>query len=132
MEVRFSPELRNAMAAAVEPTIGASPTLRIRSGPQPATTQAARQGTVLAQTVLPSDWLGAPVAGVATANAIPEFAAIATGEAGHYEIVQGSVCHWQGDVSDDAGDGSMKMATTSISANLLVRVNYLTVQVGEG
>lgn len=129
MTTQLSVAVRNAMANAVEATIGTAPTLRIRTGAMPASPTAARSGTILAEIALPSDWLGAAANGVVSAPAIPEFAAIADGVAGHYEIMQGATCHWQGTVTATGGGGSMEIGNTSLAANQLVRINSLTLTV---
>lgn len=130
MTTQFSTAVRNAMAEAAETAIGTAPTLRIRTGAMPANAAAARQGTILAQVALATDWLGNAANGVKNAAAIPEFAATASGTAGHYEIMQGSVCHWQGTVTETGEGGSMQLASTDLVANQLVRINSLSLTVG--
>lgn len=130
MSAQFSVAARNAAADAMEAAFGAAPTLRIRTDPPPANAAAARQGTILAQVTLGSDWLGDAVNGVKTAAAIPEFAAIATGTAGHYEIMQGAACVWQGSVTLPGDGGSMTLGSLAIATNQLVRINALTLTIG--
>lgn len=64
MPLQFSVAVRNARLAAIETTVGAAPTIEIRTGAVPANCAAADTGTVLATLPLPSDWMGAPSAGV--------------------------------------------------------------------
>jgi hypothetical protein len=130
MASQFAVEARNAAGDAIETAIGTGPTLRIRTGPPPANAAAARSGTILGETVLASDWLGNAANGVKTGANIPEFAALATGEAGHFEVMQDAKCWWQGDVTETGGGGAMELGTTDISTNQLIRVNSLTLSVG--
>lgn len=130
MTTQFSVAARNAAADAIEGVIGAQPTLRIRTGAMPASAAAARSGTILAEVELAPDWLGNAANGVKIAASIPDFAAIETGAAGHYEIVQGATCHWQGTVTATGDGGSMQLADINLSANQLVRINSLTLTMG--
>lgn len=130
MPSQFSVAARNAAADAIETAIGTGPTLRIRTGAAPVNCAAPRTGTILGEIELASDWLGNAANGVKAGAAIAEFAALATGEAGHFDIMQGAVCHWQGDVSATGGGGAMEVGSVEISANQLIRINSLTLTVG--
>ncbi len=99
MPFQFSPAVRNNWLDSIETTIGASPVLRIRSGPVPASTAAARTGTVLATMTLPADFLAAASGGSKSLSGVwQEPAADATGTAGHFEIADstGTTVHLQG------------------------------------
>jgi hypothetical protein len=131
MTVQFSTATRNASLDAIETTIGASPTLRIRTGPPPANCAAVRTGTILAETVLPADvWAAATGGSKALNAAVAEFNATGTGTAGHFEVVQGATCHLQGSITQTGGGGDMTMANTSLATGQPVRVNSLTLTAG--
>jgi len=127
---QFSTPARNAAIDAMETAIGTAPTLRIRTGAAPANCAAARTGTILAQVELAANWLADAVNGSKAGAAIPEFAAIADGTAGHFEIMQGAVCHVQGSVTATGAGGIMQLGSTAISTGQLVRINALTLSAG--
>lgn len=130
MSSQFAVAVRNAMADAAETAMGSAPTLRIRTGPRPANCAAARQGAILGQITLSANWLADAVNGVKTGAAIPEFSAIASGEAGHFEFMQGSDCVWQGSVGLAGSGASMILGALDIDTNQLIRVSLLTLTIG--
>lgn len=130
MSSQFSTAARNAAIDAMETAMGAAPTLRIRTGAAPANCAAARTGTILAEVTLASNWLEDAVNGSKTGATIPEFAAIANGTAGHFEIMQGATCHVQGTVTATGGGGVMQLGSVTISTGQLVRINSLTLSAG--
>jgi len=131
MPMQFSDTLRAAMLNAAETHIGASPTLRIRSGAKPASCAAARTGTVLATLVLPADFMADAVAGVKGILGIwQDSAADAAGIAGHFEIVQGATCHIQGDVTGTGGGGDMEIQNTNIAVGQPITVTAFTLNLG--
>nr|MCU0946822.1 hypothetical protein [Porphyrobacter sp.] len=94
MSFQFSTAARNAAADAIETVIGASPVLRLRTGAPPVNCAAARQGTILAEIPLPADVWAAASGGSKVINAASaEAIALASGNAGHFEVMQGSTCH---------------------------------------
>lgn len=108
---------RTAQAQAHETTLGASPLLRIRTDPEPAEPESSRVGTILLEIPLPADWATA-AGGVLSGAGVWSGVAIATGTAGHYEIVQagGSPCHEQGSVSgNDPPTGDIVLGQPSLS-----------------
>lgn len=133
MTLQTSTAVRNAQAGAVETTVGASPTLEIRTGAPPASCAAADSGTVLATMTLPSDWLGAASGGaVALAGSWTDAEADATGTAGHFRVKAGATCHLQGTVSQRAADGGtgdlqLQQATAGIVAGQSVTITAFTI-----
>jgi hypothetical protein len=116
MPFQFSDTVRNAALDAMETAIGASPTLRIRSGAAPANCAAARTGTVLATMTLPADFMANAASGAkALLGTWQDAAADAAGTAGHFEIVQGATCHIQGSVTATGGGGDMTLDNTNIA-----------------
>ncbi len=111
MPLQFSVAVRNARLAAIETTVGAAPTIEIRTGAVPANCAAADTGTVLATLPLPSDWMGAPSAGVVDLlGTWEDTSSDATGTAAHWRLKAGSTCHAQGTV----GASSADMIVTSV------------------
>ncbi len=100
MSFQFDVASRNAALDALETTIGASPTLEIRSGAPPANCAAADTGTVLATLALPADWLANAASGSkGLSGAWQDLSADAGGLAGHFRIKSGATCRMQGLVS---------------------------------
>lgn len=94
-----SDAVRNAQLDALETAIGVSPLFRIYSGTVPADETATETGTLLAECVLPSDWMAAASGGVKTLlGSWTDSSANATGTATHARVYNaaGTVCHLQG------------------------------------
>ncbi len=128
---KFSTTVRNALANAYETAIGASPTLRIRTGAPPADCAAARTGTVLATMVLPADFMTDAASGAkAILGTWQDSAADAAGTAGHFEVVQGATCHDQGDVTATGGGGDMTLDNTNIAAGQQITVTAFGLTAG--
>lgn len=109
--IQLSVNVRDARLDVIEATIGATATLRVRTGAQPINCAASRSGTVVASITLPSDWMLAASGGAkAMSGTWADTSADAAGTAGHFEIVDGSnVCHLQGSVSLTGGGGDMTL-----------------------
>lgn len=131
MAFQFSVAARNAALDAIETAIGTTPTLRIRTGAAPANAAAASTGTVLAEMVLPSDWMAAASAGSkAISGTWQDLAADAAGIAGHFEIVQGATRHVQGTVTATSGGGDMEIQNTNIAVGQQITVTAFTLNAG--
>jgi hypothetical protein len=131
MTVQFSVATRNAIADATETAIGASPTLEIRTGAQPANCAAADSGTLLASMALPADWLAAAAAGSKTLlGTWQDAAADASGVAAHYRIKQGATCHMQGSVTLTGAGGDITLDNTNIAIGQAVSITAFTVTAG--
>src|SRR3972149_1972043 len=106
MTVQLSVGVRNARLDAIEVTVGASPTLELRTGAQPATCATADSGTVVATMTLPADWMAAAASGEkAIAGTWQDASADAAGTVGHFRIKAGATCHLQGSVTITGGGG---------------------------
>lgn len=131
MPFQFSVATRNASLDAIETAIGASPTLEIRSGANPANTAAADTGTLLASMALPADWLAAASNGSKSlAGVWQDLAADAAGTAGHFRIKQGATCHIQGSITLTGGGGDMTLNNTNIAVGQQITVNSFTLTAG--
>jgi hypothetical protein len=101
MGIQYSIAVNNARLDVVESTIGASPTLEVRSGVPPANAAAADTGTVLATLTLPADWMNAAASASKTlAGSWQDASADATGLGGHFRIKAGATTHMQGNFSE--------------------------------
>lgn len=123
MAVQLSVAVRNARLDAIETTIGASPTLEIRTGAQPANCAAADSGTLLASMTLPSNWMNDASGGTKTLSGTWEdLSADNTGTAGHFRIKQGATCGMQGSVTATAGGGDLELSSVSLTATQSVTI----------
>ncbi len=112
--IQLSVTARNNRLDAIETTIGASPTLEIRTGAPPANCAAADTGTLLASMTLPADWAAAASGGVKNLlGTWQDLSADAAGVAGHFRIKAGATVHMQGIVG----------MNTAISTNALTAAN---------
>ena len=95
----------------------------------PATTAAARTGTILATMNLPSDWmLAASAASKSKSGTWEDLSADAAGTAGYFELMDtaGSTCHMQGDVTATGGGGFMQVDNVVFAASQQVTVTAFT------
>lgn len=127
MSLQYDVLLRNAKLDAIETEIGASPVLKIRSGPKPANCAAADSGTVLATLDLPADWMAPASGGTKSKSGTWEdLTADATGTAGHFRIYDsGGDCRLQGSFGTSGTD--MIGNSTSFNAGQAVTVNTFTI-----
>ncbi len=127
MPLQLSETVRNARANQIESTIGASPTLEIRTGAPPADCAAAATGTLLVSIALPADWLSAAAAGVVSlAGDWPETNAVAAGTAAHFRVNQGATCHMQGTCTNTGGGGDLELQNVSIASGQPVDITAFT------
>jgi len=130
MAFQYSVAAANAALDSLETTIGASPTLEIRSGAVPANAAAADSGTVLATIVLPADWmLAAAASSKAKSGTWSDIAADATGTAGHFRIKAGATTHLQGTITMTGGGGDLTVDNTSLAVNQVVTITGFTISV---
>jgi hypothetical protein len=117
---------RNAALDALAP-LADSGYLRIYTGSQPATPEAAASGVLLAELRLNKTAFGAAVSGVITAAAIThDSSAAATGAAGYYRVFQsdGSTALWDGSVSTSGAD--LNLNSVAIQSGATVSLSSLT------
>lgn len=132
MSLQYDVALRNAKLDAIETEIGASPVLKIRSGPAPVNCATADSGTVLATLNLPADWMAAASSGAKSKSGTWEdLLADATGTAGHFRIYDsGGDCRVQGSFGTSGTD--MIGNTTSFNAGQSVTVSTFTIRDNNG
>ena len=131
MPLQFSVAVRNGRLDSFETSVGASPTLEIRSGTVPANCAAADTGTLLASMALPSDWMAAASGGVkGLSGTWQDASADATGTAAHFRIKQGATCHLQGTVTASGGGGDMIIDNVSVASGQQVSVTTFNITDG--
>lgn len=131
MPFQFSVAARNAALDAIETTVGASPTLEIRTGAPPATAATADSGTVLATMTLPADWLAAAASGSKTLlGTWQDTSADAAGTAGHFRIKAGATTHIQGTVTASGGGGDMTLDNNVLATGQQVTITAFTITAG--
>lgn len=130
--MKFSVAVRNARLDVIETTIGTGAVLKIRSGAAPANIGDADTGTVLAELVLPSDWLAAAAAGSKSKSGTwQDIAADAAGQAGHFRIYasDGVTQHIQGSCGD-VGTEELVLDNADISVGQQVTISAFTLTDG--
>jgi hypothetical protein len=133
MAIQLSVTVRNARLDVIESTIGASPSLEIRTGAAPASCAAADSGTVVSTVVLPADWQAAASGGSkALSGTWQDASADATGTAAHFRIKQGATCHMQGTVTISGGGGDMQVDNTSFATGQTFTVTSFTLTDANG
>lgn len=133
MGLQFSTTIRNARLDAIETSLGTTPILRIYSGAKPALTTDAASGTLLVEMTLPSDWMAAASGGAkALSGSWQDLLANATGTAGYFRVLDstGTTTGIQGECTDTAGAGPMKLSTTAVVINEPVTVASFTITDG--
>ena len=131
MTTQFSTDVRNAVLNAIETTIGAAPTLELRTGAPPANAAAADSGTLLASMTLPSDWMADAAAGAkGLLGTWQDSAADAAGTVGHYRIKASGTCKVQGTVTITGGGGDMTLDNPVLAVGQVVTITGYTLSAG--
>jgi hypothetical protein len=128
MTIQYSTTIRNARLDSDETVINVSPHLRMYTGGPPTNCAAAATGTLLADMVLPSDWMAAASGGQKAKSGIWQVAATAAGTFGHYRIWDSavSVCHEQGTLGLAAGSPDMVIDSASCTIGQTITVTAYT------
>jgi hypothetical protein len=130
MAFQYGTTLRNNQIGQIQTTCGASATLLIFSGTEPANPAAADPTGLLATIVLPASFLTS-AGGVASLAGSWTVAASGTGTAASFRIKDGSaVCHVQGNVTATGGGGDLQLNNVSIATGQTVTVTAFTVTAG--
>jgi hypothetical protein len=125
MTFQYGATLRNNQVGQIQTTVGASGTLKIFSGAEPANCAAADPAGLLATITLPASFLTSS-AGVTTLAGTWSASASATGTAQTFRIYDGSsVCHVQGNCTTD-----LVLNNTSITSGQTVSVTSFSVTAG--
>lgn len=130
MAVQLSDAVRNGRLDSFETTVGASPTLEIRTGAPPATCATADAGTLLCTITLPADWMAAASGGTKAKLGTWQNTASAAGTAGHFRIKAGATCHFQGTATATGGGGDMTLDNAVLASGQQVTVNSFTLTDG--
>ena len=125
MTFQYGATLRTNQVAQIQTTVGASGSLKIFSGAEPANCAAADPAGLLATIVLPASFLTSS-GGVTTIAGVWSVAASATGTAQSFRMYDGSaVCHVQGNTTTD-----LVLNNTSITSGQTVTVTQFSVTAG--
>lgn len=131
MTVQLSTTARNNRLDSIESTIGASPTLELRSGAPPANCAAADTGTLIASMALPADFMNAAAGGSKTLNGTwQDASADSSGTVGHFRIKQGGTTHVQGTVTNTGGGGDMTLDNVVLNSGQQVTITTFTLNEG--
>lgn len=128
--IQFSDDVRNAVANAVESTIGASPTLEIRTGAKPTTPASADTGTLLVSIPVPPDWLTGASVGIKVLQGTWSASAVASGDQGHFRLKQAGATKAQGAISLAGGGGAMIANNLTLASGQNVSVSAFTLTAG--
>lgn len=109
---------------------------RLYTGTRPANPQAAITGTLIAEGRFSATSAAAASAGVLTWSTVADSAANATGDVTHFRTFKsdGTTVGYDGDVSDSAGSGDLKLVqtgNTTITQNQPVTISSWTYTVPE-
>jgi hypothetical protein len=125
MAHQYGVALRTNQVAQIQTTVGATGTLRIFSGAEPANCAAADPTGLLCTITLPASFLTSS-GGVTTIAGSWTAAATATGTAASYRMYDGSsVCHVQGNTTTD-----LVLNNQSITSGQTVTVTSYSVTAG--
>lgn len=133
MAIQLNVATRNARLDTIESTNGASCSLEIRTGAQPATCATAGSGTILATINLPADWMAAASAGAkAIAGTWQDASADNAGTAAHFRLYNSqatkdnTTCFLQGSVTATGGGGDMTVDNVVFAAAQQFTVSTFT------
>ena len=123
----FSDAAVRAMLDALETAIGAAPQIFIYDAAQPADTTSPDVGNVLADAVLPNDWMAnASGRSKALLGLWRDTAANAAGVPAGYAIKQGGTVWVRGTCSADPGSGEIKFTNTPFVIGQQIDVTAFT------
>lgn len=132
MALQASTRLRNAIANAVEATLGPSAKLQIRTSAQPADCAAGDTGTLLVEIDVPSDFLSAGSGGAVAKIGTWADNAVALGNQGHFRFKDstGVFTDLQGSITVTGGGGDMTTDALAVVVGQLVSVSGFTITTG--
>jgi hypothetical protein len=130
--LRISTACRNAACDSIVDLVDVTTNTgicNIYTGAAPASTTAARSGTLLATLTFATTAFGAASVGVATANSITSDTNVdATGTAGYFSVTNGStIVLWQGTVGTTTGTDDIKFDSVSFVATGTAAISSWTV-----
>ena len=129
MTIKISNAVAGSMLSAMA-VLANNGSIKIYTGPMPATVETSTSGTLLATLTLSATAFNTPTSvpgtdAVATANAITSGNAVATGTAGYFRLLkQDGTAIWQGDVNTSGA--ALNLGTTSIVSGGSIAITTLT------
>ena len=118
--------LANAFATAVDAGTGDS-VIQLRTGTAPASIGDAATGTLLATVTLPATTFGAASAGTITANTITAVTGAATGDIGHFRVLDGDGTVIEDSSSVGTSGTELVVNTTTVTTGEAVEITGWTV-----
>lgn len=129
--VTISAALAQAAGAAMATDIGSGSTIKIYSGSKPATPETAATGTLLV--TIPVTGSFTATGGVLTASDPASANPAADGTAGYFRIAtSGGTAKLDGTVTNTAGNGDLKLGSTTITTGVPVDLGVPTITVPLG
>lgn len=129
MTLQLSTTVRNALLDSVEIAIGASPVMKMMTGPAPADCATADSGVVIATLNLPADWMANASAGSkALSGTWSDSSADNSGAVGYFRIYasDGLTCHMQGIVTATGGGGDLTLDTVTVTSGEPITITGFT------
>lgn len=125
--MRLSTAIRNAIADAIETTVGVSPTLQIRTGARPTNLTDADAGTLLVEISVPADWLEDASSGAKILAGTWSGTAVASGEPGHFRLFDSEdTIQIDGSITGSGEGGDMISEADSITSGQTVSISGFT------
>lgn len=125
MTISLSVAVAQAAAAAVASAVGANPNLQIRTGAKPADPETTATGTLLA--TIPVTGSLSASAGVITSADVAADLPDAAGLAGWFRLLtSGGTAILDGTITDNAGNGDMKLGSTTITMGVPIDLGVLS------
>jgi|WetSurSiteA1Bulk_404760.scaffolds.fasta_scaffold36087_2 hypothetical protein len=131
--MQYSVTLRNNQLNQFEITLGTSPLLRLYTGSKPINCSLAAIGELIAEMILPLDFMSAPLDGIITKSGVWEdLSANAEGTLGYFRMydASGIECHCQGSITITNAGGEMTVDYTDVLVGQRIEVTYFSIAAG--
>jgi len=127
MALQYAVAVNNAKLDAIETTVGASAKCMLYSGAVPANCAAAATGTLLANLVLPADWLAGAASGSKAKAGAWTGTGAAAGTIGYFRITDtvGTAVGMQGTCG--IGTGDMQFDNTNLTVGQAITISTFTI-----
>lgn len=132
MALQLSVAVRNAELDSIEATVGTVAHLLFYSGSAPVNCAASATGTLLAELVLPSDWMSAAASGAKAKLGTWSGTVSTGGTAGYFRLTatDGVTTGIQGTVTITGGGGDLTLDNNVLGAGQILTMNTFTLTAG--